>query len=266
MSQSAYAKVRAEARPQQAATTGWTAPTLIYEKMRQINASAAALNQDINVNVTRQAFKLAWIAWFENWSAFFKKYQSEMQRFAALTFTDALFQQVLSYEAQLASWYDNYNRETDTGLPGGKRLPPPSGLPPQPNVPIPPSKELPPPPPPGEGLSIPWWGWALGAVVVAGGAYATYLYVQKARAVKRIIEDRVAPAALNAYGGPMGSHLSSAYAQMRDPQSEALAASLRQNGINAHVMPVGVTAEQIATSIPPPFARYPAGSGYPPGT
>lgn len=253
MSQSAYAKVsgnfwqapQPQARSvsgQQPATTGWTAPTIIYEKMRQINASAAALNNDINVNVTRQAFKNAWIAWFTNWSAFFQKYQSMFQQLAALTFTDPLFQQVLSYEAQLGSWYDNYGRETVTGLPGAAKLPPASGLPPQPNVPIPPSKELPAPPPPGDGLSIPWWGWALGAVVVAGAGYATYLYVQKARAVKRIIEERVAPAALNAYGGPMGGHLSAAYAQMRDP---------------ATGNPVMVVA---SPPIPVPFARYPDGS------
>jgi len=228
MNQNAYAKVdrpfpnyRAPGHTQPA-TTGWTAPTLIYEKMRQINVSASALNSDIQANAARQSFKGAWATWFTTWSAFFKKYQGTMARLGALTFTDELFQQVLSYESQLVTWYSNYARETVDGTPSGAPLPPPSGQPPLPNVPIPPSRNLP-APPSDDGLVIPWWAWVVGAGVVAGAGYMTYVYVKRAQAIRRVLDEKVVPAALQVYGGPAGHQLAAGYgdfaAATRDPQS-----------------------------------------------
>lgn len=247
MSQNAYAKV-GHAQP---ASTGWTSPTLIYEKMRQVNVSASALNSDINGNVTRQAFKGAWASWFANWSEFFKKYQGLAARMAAITFTDELFQQTLSYEAQLVTWYDAYGREKD----GEKPVPPPSGSPPSPNVPIPPSKTLP-TPPSGEGLSIPWWAWAIGAGMLAGAGYMTYRYVKRAQAIRAILDEKVVPQALQFYGGPVaGPQLAAGYPQFaaasRDPGASGYVMVPGAN--HMHAVQGGVSS---VTPMPLPYSRY----------
>lgn len=230
-----YAKVN-----QQPATTGWTAPTLIYEKMRQINVSASALNSDIVSNAKRELFKNAWAGWYVSWTGFFTKYQGTAARLGAVTYTDELFQQTLSYEAQLVAWYDAYGREKD----GVNPLPPPSGSPPIPNVPIPPSKGTLPEPPDDSGLKIPWWGWVFGGLAVAGAGYGLYLYVQKARAIRRVLDERVVPSVLQAYGGPAGGQLASGYGQLaaaRDPFTGQ----------------VIMTPAGPPLAMPPPYSRYP---------
>lgn len=234
---------------QQPATTGWTAPTLIYEKMRQVNVSASALNSDIQAHAARQTFKGAWATWFTTWSAFFKKYQGTFARLGAVTYTDELFQQVLSYESQLVTWYSNYTRETEDGTPNGRPLPPPSGQPPQPNAPIPPSRNLP-EPPSSDGLVIPWWAWVVAAGVVGGAGYMTYRYIKRAQAMRQILDEKVVPQVLSVYGGPaVGPQLAAGYGQFaaaqRDPQLAA-----------GYV----VTPPSMVT-IPQPYSRYP-GSGY----
>ncbi len=242
MSQNAYAK----AAHRQPATTGWTSPTLIYEKMRQVNVSASALNSDVNGNVTRQAFKAAWSSWFANWSEFFKKYQGTAARFAALSFTDELFQQVLSYESQLVTWYDAYGREKD----GQNPVPPASGSPPQPNVPIPPSKTSLPEAPSGEGLVIPWWAWVIGAGMVGGAAYMTYRYVKRAQAIRQILDEKVVPQVLQVYGGPAGGQLAAGYGQF--------AAAARDPNGGAYVMAPGAGHMHAVSTVPMPlpYSRY----------
>lgn len=251
MNQHAYAKVgrpfpNYQGHHQQPASTGWTAPTLIYDKMRQVNVSATALNSDIGAHVRREAFKGSWAAWFANWRAFFEKYQGMSSRLAALTFTDELFQQVLSFESQLVSWYDAYGREKD----GEKPVPPASGSPPVPNVPIPPSKELP-TAPPGDGLVIPWWAWVIGAGMVGAAGYMTYVYVKRAQAIRRVLDEKVVPGVLQVYGGPAGNQLAAGYGEFaaatRDPQRYVMAPGA--NHVHA-VAPSG-------TVMPIPYARYP---------
>ncbi len=253
MHQNAYAKVgrpfpnyQGARPPEQPATTGWTAPTLIYEKMRQVNASAASLNSDIGGNVRRELFKGSWATWFSTWRSFFEKYQGTAARLGALTYTDELFQQVLSYESQLASWYDAYSREKD----GDKPVPPPSGMPPQPNLPIPPSKELP-TPPPADGLVIPWWAWVIGAGMIGGAAYMTYRYVKKAQAVRQMLDEKVVPQVLQVYGGPAGPQLASGYGQFaaatRDPGGPQAYLSGFGPG-PGHLVPM--------SSMPLPYSRY----------
>ncbi len=251
MNQNAYAKVGRPFpnyqgnRPQQA-STGWTSPHVIHEKMRQVNMSALALNGDIGANVRREAFKGAWASWFANWRAFFEKYQGTMASLGALTYTDELFQQTLSYESQLVSWYDGYGREKD----GEKPVPPASGSPPVPNVPIPPSKELP-NAPDSSGLVIPWWAWVIGIGAVAGAGYMTYVYVKRAQAIRRVLDEKVVPGVLQVYGGPAGGQLAAGYGEFaaatRDPQRFVMAP-----GAN-HVHEVAPTG----AVLPYPYARYP---------
>lgn len=238
MSQNAYAKVPAHRQP---ATTGWTAPTLIYEKMRQVNASASSLNSDIGGNVRRETFKASWASWFTNWKAFFDKYQGTFARFGAITYTDELFQQVLSYEAQLVTWYDAYSREKD----GDKPVPPPSGTPPVPNAPIPPAKGELPEPPPGDGLVIPWWAWVIGAGMLAGAGYMTYRYVKRAQAIRSILDEKVVPGVLQVYGGPAGNQLAAGYGQF--------AAATRDPSMPQYVV---ASPGTMAAPMPLPYSRY----------
>ncbi len=245
MSQNAYAKVG----HQQPASTGWTSPNTIYEKMRQVNVSASALNSDVNGNVTRQSFKASWSAWFANWSEFFKKYQGTAARFAALSYTDELFQQTLSYEGQLVTWYDAYGREKD----GDKPVPPASGTPPLPNAPIPPSKTALPEAPTGEGLSIPWWAWVVGAGMLAGAGYMTYRYVKRAQAIRQILDEKVVPGVLQVYGGPAGNQLAAGYGQFAQATRDPGGYVMMPGANHMHAVQGGVTS---VAPMPLPYARY----------
>ncbi len=259
MSQNAYAKVErpfpnyqghrpAPAPHHQPATTGWTAPTLIYDKMRQVNMSAMALNGDIGANVRRELFKGSWASWFANWRAFFEKYQGTMARLGALTYTDELFQQVLSFESQLVSWYDAYGREKD----GDRPVPPPSGAPPVPNAPIPPARDRLPEAPPGDGLVIPWWAWLIGAGVIGGAGYMTYRYVKRAQAIRTMLDEKVVPQVLSVYGGPAGGQLAAGYGEFaaaaRDPRFVMTPGAGHMHA----VAPSGVVSQ-----MPIPYSRYP---------
>lgn len=239
MHQNAYAKVHPS--HQQPASTGWTAPTLIYDKMRQVNVSALALNSDVTGHVQRETFKMAWSSWFAAWTEFFKKQQTLATRLAALTFTDELFQQVLSYEAQLVTWYDAYSREKGVD---GAQVPAPSGGPPRPNVPIPAAKELP-KAPPDDGLVIPWWAWVIGAGMIAGAGYMTYRYVKRAQAIRSILDEKVVPGVLQVYGGPAGNHLAAGYGQF--------AAAARDPSMPQYVVAAPGT---MAAPMPLPYSRY----------
>jgi hypothetical protein len=164
-------------RQHQRVNVGWTAPTTIYEKQRQIQASAASLDADIAANVKRQTFKGAWNQWYANWKAFFAKYQdSSWNKLGAVTYTDALDAQTEGYRNQLLAWYDAYGAERD----GDKPLPPPSAPAPAAPPPKPGSEPSEPwnpfPKAPEIGLSVPWYVWAGLGVVAAGSLY--YLYTR----------------------------------------------------------------------------------------
>lgn len=169
-------------RAPQRASVGWTSPTSIYQRQREIQVSAAALNSDVTVNVKREAFKAAWKSWYEDWTAFFRKYQTDgWAKLGAVTYTDALAAQTETYRRQLLNWYDAYSREKD----GDKPMPPPS-------APAPPDTPLVSPSPASEdpflpmpkvpGLEVPWYVWVgLGAAVVGAGylAYRHWFGVRK---------------------------------------------------------------------------------------
>lgn len=167
-------------RQPQRATVGWTSPTVIYQKQREIQVSAASLNGDIEANVRRAAFKASWKSWYDGWTEFFGKYQNDsFAKLGAVTYTDALAAQTEAYRRQLLAWYDAYSREKD----GDKPMPPPSS-------PAPPLDPIGPPQPSGgdedpflptpklPGLNVPWYVWVgVGAAVVGVGYLAYRHYV-----------------------------------------------------------------------------------------
>lgn len=177
------------------ATVGFTAPTDIYEVMRQIQTSAEALDPDVATNVADAAFRRAWAAWFLEWRRFF---DANYRTFKTLLHTDELKAQTETYRLQLLSWYEGYARQTSSG---GKPVPAPRGVPPfrpPPEV----EKE--------KSGSLPWWAWMLGGVALVGVGYLGYRKYHEMQAKKRAIETEVLP-------GLIGAPLARA-AAARDPE------------------------------------------------
>lgn len=197
-------------REYQSVTVGWTTPSLIYDKMRQIQASAASLDADVAANVERQAFKDSWKGWYDAWKAFYERTMSGWAKATAWMSSDELNGQVESYRAQLVSWFEAYSREKK----GDQPVPPPNGQPPTPVKPPQPGSE------PDDGFTVPWWGWMLGGVAVVGLGYWAY---RSATAMKREVEakdrairEHVLPAVLGSQMGPVGVQFAHA-AAARDP-------------------------------------------------
>lgn len=146
---------------------GFTAPTVIYEKMRDIQRAAAGLDADVQAHVTSAVFRHNWDTWYANWRAFFIKYQSTSEKAGAIFYTDDLNRQVETYRLQLLGFFDDYRKQTGTD---GKPVPAPSGEPPT----RAPDESNPIQLLPGSGWSLPWWVWMLGGVAAVGAGY--YLY------------------------------------------------------------------------------------------
>lgn len=144
---------------------GWTAPTISYDMMRKIDASAAELNSFVVQNVIRESFKLSWSVWYTRWRQFFAKYQDTLAKLGAAFYSDALYQQVLTYRTELEAFQKGYAAERDAkGEPLPATVTP---VPPGPLVVEPPKTSL-----------LPWWGWLLvGGGVLAVGYYAYKRYV-----------------------------------------------------------------------------------------
>lgn len=179
------ARARAlSAPPSSPARIGFTAPTDIYEAMRQIQSSAEALDADVAANVIDPAFRAAWAAWFHEWRAFF---DANYRKLGTILHTDELKAQVESYRSQLLSWYDGYTHQS---APNGAPLPAPHGVPP---LRPPPEAET-----SGGGSLLPWWAWMLGGVAVVGAGYLAYRHYGEVQAKKRAIEREVLPGLIGA--------------------------------------------------------------------
>lgn len=210
-------------------STGFTAPSTIWDKQNSINASADALNADILKNVGRQAFKDAWKAWYDSWKTFYGKYQQIMVKLGVLFYSDTLDKQTEEWRSQLLGWYDGYAREKDQS---GQPLPFPSGQPPSRAPDAPPGEDK------EEGFHIPWWVWVAGTLAAVGGGYVLYQnYVRAKRMATAAL-----PLAMGASMGPVGYAMGSAYANDgRDP------------------------AYAYAPPHAPPHARIPGAGAYPYG-
>lgn len=181
-------------------STGWTAPTLIWERMKEIDIAATSLDIQIKARVKRKTFLDQWEAWFKHWKGLMDKYDSWSAKLAAATYSDDLAAQIEGDRKIFLEFEDGYRRE---GLlePGGKENPGIPGLP----------KEPQPPPPPLDSLAkfknmlqVPWWVFALGGVVLVGGIWL----------VKRRLEDPRMKEMMTRYGSPSQERLDSARAEV----------------------------------------------------
>jgi hypothetical protein len=192
----------------QPAMTGWTPPTITYEKMRQTNASALALDADIKRNVTRDMFLTAWKQWFLNWRAFFDKYQgswTNTAKLGAAFYSDELAERAEEYRAQLEGWFAGYSREK---RPDGENVPPPT-------APLPPKPALGPADEKNAG-GVPWWLISLITVGVisvgVGVAFALRKAYRETEAKREVLEKKVLPIVLGSQLGPAGVALAEAAA------------------------------------------------------
>lgn len=171
---------------------GFIPPTIIYARMRAIDAEARELNTLILQYVARALFRDAWKAWYAEWRAFFEKYRPDsewwgtMAKLGAATYTEELAAHVEGKRIDLERFRAGYLLEKQSnGLP----VPPP----PTPQV-------LPPPEPPAPKSErpwwlpeIPWWGWVLGTVVVGGLVYSVYRQAKDVKARERSLRENVLP-------------------------------------------------------------------------
>lgn len=184
----------------EAPVTGWTSPSLIYDNMRLVNASAVATDLDITTHSRSESLKAAWRSWYASWKTFFEKHQGLYQKLGNAFHTDELASQVEAWRRSLGNLQATYATETVPSLTN----------------PVPGTFE--PPPDDKKGFTIPWWGWALGGVLVLGTGYIMYRQVKELRAKKEALEKNVLPLLMSSQLGPqLGPPMAQA-AAARDPQ------------------------------------------------
>ena len=159
------------------------APTVIYDRMRNIDGAARELNALVHANVKRPAFQTVWDGWFAKWRSFYEKYDPDSiwtkpeAKATVIWNSDDIAAQTEGYRRDLEGFRAAYAAERDEK---GNPLPP--AISPVPSVPKAPdtapdkkdesswwSRFFP---------SIPWWGWMLGAGAVGVGGYLLYRYVK----------------------------------------------------------------------------------------
>lgn len=150
---------------------GFTAPTVIWQEMRRIDAGADALDRNM-IYVSSDNVKTGWKVWLATWKKFFAEKTEGMTGFfaplGATLYSDDLAKQVDGYAQDLDRWYATYNAQK---TPQGDEPPPvPGAGAPTPGLYTPPGEE------PKTGLlgSIPWWVWVLGVGAVGALAYSIY--------------------------------------------------------------------------------------------
>lgn len=165
----------------QGSSTGWTAPTVLWERMRDVDVSADALNAAIQKLPTkRQAFLDAWSAWYKHWKDLVARYDSWTAKAAAMTYSDDLASEIEAKRVELHNFEDAYRRERPAGQPEN---------PPLPGMPV-----KPPDAPKVKGpdflpkLEIPWWAWVLGVGAMVGTGYLVYNRYKAGRSNPRIAE------------------------------------------------------------------------------
>lgn len=146
---------------------GYTAPTLIFDQMRSIDASATSLDGQM-ATIADTNVRDSWRAWLANWRQFFAKRGPSWWGTNVVTQfeSDKVLAETQDFARQLGpgvgSWYEIYSRQhTVTGAPVAPPI--------SPGAPAPLPQYAPPDAPsPGILSLVPWWGWA--GFVVVGGA------------------------------------------------------------------------------------------------
>lgn len=191
-------------------STGWTTPSITYDNMRMVNASAIALDLDIQAHVQRPEFKKAWGEWLTAWKAFFEKHQGIRQRLGDLFNSDDIARLTEAYRQSLARWYDAYAAEPD--VPRATSVPPNS---------------FEKPPEDKGGFTIPWWAWALGGAALVGAGFMIYRQMKVLDKKREVLENNVLPMVMSAQLGPQLGPAMSQAATAHDPGPQTVHLHLR---------------------------------------
>ena len=184
--------------------TGYTAPGITYDKMRQMqNGSARPLDNDIKTNVIDPTFRAAWTAWYEQaWLPFYEKFAgadpSSLARLRATFTSDEVAARAEAYRQQLADFYVSYPKQRTAA---GQLVPPPSGASPALVGGA-----------TSSALTLPWWVWGIGIAGVAGVGYLAYTQVRDLQNKKAGLEKFVLPKIL-------GEDLAKAYSYKGEPKA-----------------------------------------------
>lgn len=164
------------AQRSRADVVGFVAPTITYDRMRQIQASAVTLDANIRHYVTDESFRRAWAAWYAEWLPFYEKYAgpdySTSARLAAAFESDELSQQTESYRQTLERFASDYRNQRQAN---GQPVPPlAGGSPSLGRIPLNPHDAP-------ANLGIPAWLWVVGGVALAGAGYYGYTRLRSRR-------------------------------------------------------------------------------------
>jgi len=171
---------------------GFTAPARIWPKIDEIEASAAALNRDVQAYVGNPAFRAAWDTWYRNWRQnYATKYQGVVARLGALTGSDELNANVENQREQLRGWYEQYAQQVQAN---GQPVPGSTGQAP---LRAPQAQD-----PPARSWTLPWWFWLGTGALVAYVGYRIYRTYRIVDARGRAIEEKFVPALLERSGLP----------------------------------------------------------------
>lgn len=142
-----------------------TAPTLLYDRMRSIDATAKSHDLQVDKYVaTTSPYVPGWKAWYAGWNQFFADKLTTSAKLANVFYLDALEAEIEQKRRELDGWIEQYKSQV---TPSGEPVPPPVGPAPGKAEPPAPPKE----PAPWWMPQIPWYAWVAGAGVAGGLGY-----------------------------------------------------------------------------------------------
>lgn len=192
---------------------GFTEPKISFDRMRQIQATAEAFDRDVAAYVKDPVFAASWKGWYVRWRQFYDGYELDGSQWLVSPQAMNLRAAVLAKSDEFASQVEGWRMQLEDFRAKYAALKDDSGQPLKSNTPIAPVP-TPPIPAPIKASGFPWWGYALGAIAVAGlGAWAFWAFTEGRRkvahaqsmaeslAMQRLGAHDPSPAAVTIYNG-----------------------------------------------------------------
>ncbi len=92
---------------------GLFGPQNVLDDMNTIKVQADELDKLIRLNVTRQALRDAWDAWFKEWTAFYEGHSSKYNPLDWISRSlNETHDKVMEYKTRIGKWREAYHAET----------------------------------------------------------------------------------------------------------------------------------------------------------
>lgn len=163
---------------------GWLEPRTLLDRMRQIDATARALDAQVAANVTDPTYRANWTALYTRWRSFADPYELETHdpsynasilRAQMVYKSDAMAQEIEGWRLQIEDMRAKYGQLRDAQ---GRPLPDTTPGAPKPSPIPPPSPE----PPDGQKTGLSLSAWALiGLGIAALGGLLTWRFIETRR-------------------------------------------------------------------------------------